>query len=247
MSLSLLLIDADTPFASALAVDMRTIGHRATTVPDGQAALRALDSDQFDAVLLDPILPGLDGLTMLRRVRSGGMTLPVIILTALARPVEKVEGLNAGADDYLVKPVSPAELDARLRAILRGRQWTAASADTIRAGDILVSPTKFRAWRAGRPIDLQNLELNLLAELARNADAVLSRAILVERVWGYDVAPDSNIVDVYIRRLRLKLTAEGGRNPIVTIRGVGYMLRGESGADHSTTVSPSANARAFAT
>jgi len=163
---------------------------------------------------------------VLARLRGGNMTVPVIMLTALGRSVEKVEGLEAGADDYVVKPVAAAELSARLAAVVRGRGWTGGSADTIRAGDIVVSPTKFRAWRDGTALDLGKLEFKLLAEFVANADAVLTRAMLVERVWGYDFAPTTNIVDVYVRHLRVKLTAAGGEDPIVTVRGVGYMLRG---------------------
>ena len=113
-----------------------------------------------------------------------------------------------------------------MQAVLRGRTWTVTSADTLRAGDLVVSPSKFRAWRSGRAIDLSHLELNLLAELARNVDTVLTRAMLLERVWGYDFEPTTNIVDVFIRRLRMKLMAYGGADPIATMRGVGYMLRG---------------------
>ena len=109
---------------------------------------------------------------------------------------------------------------------MRGRGWTGSAGDTIHAGDIVVSPTKFRAWRDGIALDLGKLEFKLLAEFVANADAVLTRAMLVERVWGYDFAPTTNIVDVYVRHLRVKLTAAGGDDPIRTVRGVGYMLRG---------------------
>lgn len=226
MNLNVLLVEDDAPFAATLADELRDLDHHVTIAADGREALVAVDSDHYDAVILDRMLPRVDGISVLRRIRAGNMTLPVIMLSALSRSVEKIEGLEAGADDYVVKPVPAMELNARIQAVLRGRKWTVASADTIRAGDILVSPTKFRAWRAGRPIDLANLELNLLAELARNADTVLTRAMLVERVWGYDFEPDTNIVDVYIRRLRIKLTADGGIDPITTVRGIGYSLRG---------------------
>jgi two-component system OmpR family response regulator len=159
-------------------------------------------------------------------LRGANITMPVIMLSALGRSVEKVEGLEAGADDYVVKPVAAVELNARLLALMRGRGWTGSAGDTIHAGDIVVSPTKFRAWRDGIALDLGKLEFKLLAEFVANADAVLTRAMLVERVWGYDFAPTTNIVDVYVRHLRVKLTAAGGDDPIRTVRGVGYMLRG---------------------
>lgn len=226
MSLNVLLVEDDAVFAQGMAEELRGFGHRITVAPNGRDALAAIDSEPFDAVVLDRMLPKVDGMSVLERLRSGNMTVPVIMLTALGRSVEKVEGLQAGADDYVVKPIDAAELDARLAAVVRGRGWTGGSADTIRAGDITVSPTKFRAWRDGIALDLGKLEFKLLAEFVANADAVLTRAMLVERVWGYDFAPTTNIVDVYVRHLRVKLTAAGGEDPILTVRGVGYLLRG---------------------
>ncbi|MEG3085246.1 response regulator transcription factor [Sphingomonas sp. PB2P12] len=226
MSLNVLLVEDDAVFARGMAEELRGFGHRITVAPNGRDALAAVDSEPFDAVVLDRMLPKVDGISVLERLRGGNITLPVIMLTALGRSVEKVEGLQAGADDYVVKPIDAAELDARLGAVVRGRGWTGGSADTIRAGDITVSPTKFRAWRDGIALDLGRLEFKLLSEFVANADAVLTRAMLVERVWGYDFAPTTNIVDVYVRHLRVKLTAAGGEDPILTVRGVGYLLRG---------------------
>ncbi|MBE2992851.1 response regulator transcription factor [Sphingomonas sp. CFBP 13603] len=226
MSLNILLVEDDGVFAQGMAEELRGFDHTVTVAADGREALAAVDSQPFDAVVLDRMLPRIDGISVLERLRSGNMTLPVIMLSALGRSVEKVEGLEAGADDYVVKPIAAVELNARLLALVRSRGWTAGSADTIRAGDIVVSPTRFRAWRAGTAIDLGKLEFKLLNEFVANADTVLTRAMLVERVWGYDFAPTTNIVDVYVRHLRVKLTADGGEDPILTVRGVGYMLRG---------------------
>jgi two-component system OmpR family response regulator len=226
MSLNLLLVEDDAVFAQAMADELRGFDHQVTVAVDGREALAAVDSAPYDAVVLDRMLPKVDGMSVLARLRGGNMTLPVIMLTALGRSVEKVEGLEAGADDYVVKPIAAAELNARLLAMVRGRGWTAGSGDTIRAGDITVSPTKFRAWRNGTPLDLGKLEFKLLSEFVANADAVLTRAMLIERVWGYDFAPTTNIVDVYVRHLRVKLAAAGGDDPIQTVRGVGYLLRG---------------------
>ncbi len=226
MSLNILLVEDDGVFAQGMAEELRGFDHTVTVAADGREALAAVDSQPFDAVVLDRMLPRIDGISVLERLRSGNMTLPVIMLSALGRSVEKVEGLEAGADDYVVKPIAAVELNARLLALVRSRGWTAGSADTIRAGDIVVSPTRFRAWRAGTAIDLGKLEFKLLNEFVANADTVLTRAMLVERVWGYDFAATTNIVDVYVRHLRVKLTADGGEDPILTVRGVGYMLRG---------------------
>ena len=226
MALNLLLADDDEALAAMLADGLAAAGHRVTLAADGRAALGALASDQFDAVILERRMPRLDGLALLRKMRDDGMTLPVIMLTALAEPSDTVEGLEAGADDYLAKPITAAELNARLAAILRGRRWHAPGSETLRVRDIVVNPGGFRAWRAGNTIDLGRIELNLLIELARNADTVLTRAMLVERVWGYDSDARSNVVEVYIRRLRTKLMDAGGDDPILTVRGIGYMLRG---------------------
>lgn len=223
--MNLLLVEDDEGYATTLAEELRALDHEVTVAATGAAALQAADREPFDAAIIDRMLPQMDGTAVLRRLREGGKRLPVVMLSALGRSAEKVEGLDAGADDYVVKPTPAAELDARLKALVRGRQWTTGDGDTVRAGDIVVSPTRFRAWRNERPLDLVRLELQLLAELARNAGTVLTRAMLIERVWGYDFEPTTNIVDVQIRALRRKLTADGESDPIVTLRGIGYMLR----------------------
>ncbi|NUU47402.1 response regulator transcription factor [Sphingomonas zeae] len=221
----LLLVEDDATYAHGLAADLIGLGHRVEHVFDGRLALAAIDREQYDAVILDRMMPRLDGLSVVEMLRASGITVPIVMLTALSMASDKVDGLEAGADDYVVKPVDPHELIARVQAVIRGRRWTASESDTIRAGDIVVSPTSFRAWRAGQPITLANLELKLLAELARHAGEVLTRAMLIERVWGYDFEPETNIVDVYIRRLRMKLTEQGGADPIETVRGIGYSLK----------------------
>ncbi|MDY0959568.1 response regulator transcription factor [Sphingomonas sp. CFBP8993] len=225
MSLHLLLVEDDTTYAQGLAAELRALGHRIEHVGDGRLALAAMDREQYDTVILDRMMPRLDGLSVVEALRARGITVPVIMLTALSMASDKVDGLEAGADDYVVKPVAAEELNARIHAVMRGRRWTTSENDTIRAGDVVVSPASFRAWRGGQPITLANLELKLLAELARHAGEVLTRAMLIERVWGYDFEPETNIVDVYIRRLRIKLTEGGGADPIETIRGIGYSLK----------------------
>ncbi|MFW2850820.1 response regulator transcription factor [Sphingomonas sp. TX0543] len=223
--MNLLLVEDDEDYATTLAEELRALDHEVTVAASGAVALQAADREPFDAAIIDRMLPQMDGTEVIRRLREGGKRLPVVMLSALGRSAEKVEGLDAGADDYVVKPTPAIELDARLKALLRGRQWTTGDGDTVRAGDIVVSPTRFRAWRNDRPLDLVRLELQLLAELARNAGTVLTRAMLIERVWGYDFEPTTNIVDVQIRALRRKLIGDGESDPIVTLRGIGYMLR----------------------
>jgi two-component system OmpR family response regulator len=224
-SLHLLIVEDDAALAALLARQMENFGHRATVVDNGRDAVNAVSNQAFDVVILDRVLPGMDGIAVLERLREARVTLPILMLTALGLSMNKVEGLNAGADDYLVKPVDAHELNARVHALHRARSWATEEGDTLSAGDIVVSPTKFRAWRAGRPLDLPNIEFRLLAEFVRNAGAVLTRPMLLERVWHYDFEPTTNIVEAYIRRLRMKLTEHGGDDPIATLRGVGYLLR----------------------
>ena len=224
-NLNILIVEDDMRLGELLKRQMAAFGHSSVLACDGPAALAAVGADAFDAILLDRLLPKLDGLKVMAKLRQAGFNLPILMLTALGQTEEKVIGLKAGADDYLEKPADPAEIDARLRALIRSREWRADISDTLRIGDILISPTKLRAWRAGRDLELPRTEFNLLLELARHAGSTLTRPMLIERVWHYDFEPTTNIVDAYIRRLRVKLTQFGGGDPIVTARGVGYMLR----------------------
>ncbi len=224
-ALNILIVEDDPALARSLAEQLTAFGHRSTLIDNGRSALAIVAQDAFDVIVLDRMLPVLNGIAVLEHLRKGSVHLPVLMLTALGQTIERVEGLRSGADDYVVKPVDPIELNARLQALVRARRWSSSSSDTIRAGDILISPTKFRAWRDGRDLDLPRTEFNLLLELARNAGSVLTRPMLIERVWGYDFEPATNIVDAYVRRLRVKLAQFGGDDPITTMRGFGYMLR----------------------
>lgn len=221
----LLIVEDDDSLALLLSKQMASFGHQPSIASNGREALDMLASQAFDVIILDRILPGMDGISVLERLRDAGVTMPILMLTALGQSSNKVEGLNAGADDYLVKPVDPNELNARLHALHRARHWKKDEGDTLRSGDIVVSPTKFRAWRAGKALDLPNIEFKLLTEFVRNAGTMLTRPMLLDRVWQYDFEPATNIVEAHIRRLRIKLTEHGGDDPIATVRGVGYMLR----------------------
>ncbi len=222
--MKLLIVEDDEDYAAGLQAELVALDHEVTHVATGPAGLMAVERDEFDAVILDCMLPQINGATVARRLRADGHRLPVLMLSALGRSAEKVDGLEAGADDYVVKPTPAIEIDARLRALIRARGWTEREAETLRAGDIVISPGQHRAWRAGAALDLTRLEFGLLAELARHAGSYLTRAMLVERVWGYDFEPATNIVDAQVRTLRRKLTEGGTSDPIVTKRGVGYML-----------------------
>lgn len=225
MTLNVLIVEDDLDLAETLAAQMQDFGHRSTRVDNGHKALAAVTEDAFDVMILDRVMPVMDGVTVLENLRAAHVNLPVLMLTAFGTANQKVEGLEAGADDYVVKPVDAVELNARLNALVRARQWSHDDGDTVKAGDILVSPTKYRAWRDGTALDLPHTELRLLTELARNAGSVLTRPMLLEKVWNYDFQPATNIVDTYIKRLRKKLMEHGGDDPITTLRGVGYMLR----------------------
>lgn len=227
MALHLLIVEDDEALALQLAEQLRLIGHSALIVHDGRRAIEAVASAHFDAIILDRVLPSMDGMAVLRSLRANNILTPVIMMTALGQSRQKVEGLESGADDYVVKPVDPAELNARLQALVRARGWVEKGSDeTLRAGGLVVSPTRHSAWRNGKALNLQKIEFKLLTELVRNAGTTVTRAMLLERVWNYDFEPATNIVEAYIRRLRIKLMEFGDDDPIKTIRGVGYMLRG---------------------
>ncbi|WP_294333336.1 response regulator transcription factor [uncultured Sphingomonas sp.] len=224
-ALRALVVEDDAQLSALLVRQLGGLGYDVTAVGDGRAAITALAEARYDVVLLDRMLPVIEGVEVLRRIRAEGIETPVILLTALGLTNERVEGLDAGADDYIVKPFEIDELNARIRAVLRRRTAPAADNATLTAGDVTVSVLRHRVTRAGKPIELQKTELKLLAELVREAGSVLSRKMLIERVWGYDFVPATNIVDVHILKLRQRLDMPGLPDPIVTVRGVGYMFR----------------------
>lgn len=224
MTMHILLVEDDRHLQRQLVDQLALFGHDVQTADDGLAALAIIGQKAFDIVILDWMMPTVDGITVLRQLRAGGMNVPVLMLTALGQVFDKVEGFEAGADDYVVKPVDPLELNARLNALLRARRASEQPADTITAGDIVISPSRLRAWRAGQPLNLSQTEFKLLLELARHAGTVVTRPMLIERIWGHDFIPTTNIVEAHIRHLRVKLI-EHGDDPISTQRGMGYFLR----------------------
>ena len=199
-------------------------GYQIELAGDGREALYRLDSDvQPDAVILDVLMPGLDGLEVCRRLRATGNSVPVLMLTARDAVENRVEGLDAGADDYVTKPFALEELLARVRALIRR---TADGADEkLRFADLELDPGTREVRRGGDPIELTRTEFSLLELFMRNPRQVLTRSIIFERVWGYDFGFASNSLDVYIAYLRRK-TEVGGRTRLIhTVRGVGYALR----------------------
>jgi DNA-binding response OmpR family regulator len=217
-----LLIDDDARLAELLDENLRPQGVALVHAPGGQAGLAQLAGGGFDAVLLDVMMPGLDGLAVLRTLRDAGHRVPVIMLTARGDEADRVVGLELGADDYVAKPFSPRELLARLRAVLR-RTQPDTLAEKLSAAGITVDTGSREAWVDGKPIELTGLEIDLLVALLRRAGRVVPRGALLELAGRGDVTVGERAVDVHISRLRKKL----GDDPptrIRTVRGVGYVL-----------------------
>jgi two-component system response regulator MprA len=190
---------------------------------DGVDALEALALDPPDAIVLDVLMPRMDGLELCRKIRNAGDQTPILMLTARETVADRVSGLDAGADDYLVKPFALQELLARLRALLRRTSGTGDGVFTL--DDLSLDPERHEVKRGDRPIDLTRTEFLLLELLIRHAGKVLSRDLILEQVWGYDFATSSNSLEVYVGYLRRKTEAEGESRLIQTVRGVGYVLR----------------------
>lgn len=199
------------------------LGHSVITAADGEQALRSGLNDPFDLMILDRMLPAIDGLTVLRRVRERGLSIPVLMLTALGRIEDRVDGLEAGADDYLVKPFAFSELAARVQALGR-RSAPLAAVTRLAAGDIELDLLAREVRRAGKPVLLQPREFRLLEELLRHAGENVTRTMLLERVWGYHFDPQTKIVETHMSRLRAKLNEGGLPDAIETLRGSGYRI-----------------------
>ena len=217
-----LLIDDDARLAELLVANLGPQGVTLVHAPGGQAGLAQLASGAFDAVLLDVMMPGMDGLAVLRELRKAGHRVPVIMLTARGDEADRVVGLELGADDYVAKPFSPRELLARLRAVLR-RAAPEAVAEKLSAAGITVDTGAREAWVDGKPVELTGLEIDLLTVLVKRAGRVVPRSALLELAGRGDVSVGERAVDVHISRLRKKLGDEAAAR-IRTVRGVGYVL-----------------------
>ncbi|WP_280485251.1 response regulator transcription factor [Nocardia farcinica] len=220
--------DDDEDVLASVERGLRLSGFHVLVARDGAAALRSVNADCPDAVVLDMNMPVLDGAGVVTALRALGNDVPICVLSARASVDDRISGLESGADDYLVKPFVLAELVARIKALLRRRTDAPAAAATpgaITVGPLEVDEAGYRALLHGREIELTKREFELLSTLARNAGVVLSRERLLELVWGYDFAADTNVVDVFVGYLRRKLEADGTPRLLHTIRGVGFVLR----------------------
>jgi DNA-binding response OmpR family regulator len=216
-----LLVEDDRSIARLLELELGHRGFDIRCVFDGAEALSAIESFAPNVIVLDILLPGMDGEQILARLRRSGNSTPVIMLTARDRTSDKVRNLEVGADDYLTKPFDIDELVARLRAVMR----RTTPDEKLRVGELVVDPDARSVHRAGAPIDLTAREFDLLALLAANSPNVVSRATILDRVWGESPGIHPNIVDVYIGYLRRKLEPDGSPPLLHTIRGTGFSLR----------------------
>jgi two-component system response regulator MprA len=218
-----LVADDEPAVRTALRRALTLEGYDVDLAADGEEALRGVVERPPDAIVLDVLMPPPDGLEVARTLRAGGNRTPILMLTARDQVSDRVAGLDAGADDYLVKPFALEELLARLRALLR--RSSGRDGDVLRFGDLTLDPATRTVERNGRPIDLTRTEFNLLELFLLNPRQVLTRSLIFERVWGYDFGPTSNSLEVYVGYLRRKTEAEGEPRLIHTVRGVGYALR----------------------
>ena len=225
---TVLIADDDRAIRESLERALQLEGYQTRTAADGVETLAAVHSDSVDLLILDVMMPGVDGLGVCRVLRAEGDRTPILMLTARVETSDRVAGLDAGADDYLPKPFELDELLARIRALLRRAAPTSgegAAEPLIQVGDLRIDPGARRVWRAGREVELSKTEFDLLELLARNAGIVLDHSTIYDRIWGYDFGPESKNLAVYISYLRRKLEPEGTTPLIQTVRGVGYTLR----------------------
>ena len=222
--MKILVVDDERAVRESLRRALELEGYEIELAADGREALERLEADsQPDALVLDVLMPGVDGLEVCRRLRRAGSRLPVLMLTARDAVENRVAGLDAGADDYVTKPFALEELLARIRALLR--RTTNGAGETLRFADLELVPGTREVRRGGELVELTRTEFSLLELFMRNPRQVLTRSIIFERVWGYDFGYGSNSLDVYVGYLRRKTEAGGKSRLIHTVRGVGYALR----------------------
>jgi len=218
-----LVVEDETRMAGLLKRALQEEGHAVDIASDGPEGLWLAKENAYEAVVLDVMLPGLDGIQLCRRLRESGSWVPVLLLTARDSVGDRVRGLDAGADDYLVKPFSLLELAARLRAL--ARRGDRPRPAVLAEGDLRLDPAAKRAWRAGTEVQLTPKEFALLEFFLRHPGRVLTRSQIIEAVWDFAYDGGSNVVDQYVKYLRRKVDVPFGRHDIETVRGMGYRLR----------------------
>ena len=220
----LLLIEDDADVATYIAKGLSEAGHTVDLAHDGKSGLGLATTEDYDVMIIDRMLPGVDGLSIVKSVRAADIHTPILILSALGEVDDRVEGLKAGADDYLTKPFAFSELDARIE-VLQRRSTAGLNMDTrLKVGELELDQLSRTASRAGRAIELQPREYRLLEYLMRHAGQVVTRTMLLEHVWDYHFDPQTNVIDVHISRLRSKID-KGYDTPLLhTVRGAGYMI-----------------------
>jgi two-component system OmpR family response regulator len=224
----LLLIEDDADVAAYIAKGLGGSGHTVDLAHDGNQGLALATTEHYDVMVIDRMLPGVDGLTIVKHVRAAGIHTPILILSALGEVDDRVEGLKAGADDYLAKPFAFSELDARLEVLQRRSASRPGMETVLKVGDLKLDQLSRTASRAGSVIELQPREYRLLEYLMLHAGQVVTRTMLLEHVWDYHFDPQTNVIDVHISRLRSKIDKGYDRPLVHTVRGAGYMLNENS-------------------
>lgn len=229
MRSKILIIDDDDKIISMLRRGLAFEGYDVLTASNGAEGLQKMLEVEPDVVVLDVMMPKVDGFEVCRRLREGGSTVPILMLTAKDEIEQRVKGLDLGADDYLVKPFALEELLARVRALLRRKTETnESSSNRLTFEDVILDYDAREVHRAGQRLDLTAKEFELLYLFMQNPKRVLSRDLIMDKIWGFDYSGESNVLEVYIAMLRQKTEEHGGKRIIQTIRGAGYILRGDN-------------------
>ncbi len=223
--MKLLLVEDDQTTLAYLSKGLKELGYSADVADNGVDALHLATTGQYDLIVLDRMLPQLDGLAVLAAIRAADNTTPVIILSALSHVDERIRGLKAGGDDYLAKPFSFAELQLRIENLLQRASSIASPVTELTAGNLTMDLVGHRVTRGGEEIALQPKEFQLLRYLLEHRGQVVSRTLLFEAVWDYHFDPKTNVIDVHVAKLRKKLEASGRKQLIETVRGAGYVIR----------------------
>jgi two-component system OmpR family response regulator len=221
----LLIIEDDLEVASYLVKSLQENGNNVEHAGDGRDGLFLASTEKYDAIVVDRMLPKIDGLDIVKSIRATGKLTPILVLSALGDVNDRVDGLRAGCDDYLTKPFAFAELAARLDAIVRRANQSSTDVTVLRVADLELNLLNRIASRSGKNIELQPREFRLLEYLMKHADQIVTRTMLLEQVWDYNFDPQTNVIDVHISRLRNKIDREFKQSLLHTVRGAGYMIR----------------------